>query len=211
MPLSCRYLPRSLRRQFTLAVGALALLILAGGLTAFYALRTSATTIRLLAEDRLAHMQDSQDMVQRTLLIERESFQLARAESLTDFQANYADIVDQMERFDDLVARLAAVGDDAALLELHQASQLFRNTANIVGQLRERDRQTSASQTERQATTTEFDDELRRQASALVASAQALNNQYARAYREAITELAASSGAKERWVEILLAGSLLLA
>ena len=202
-----------------LAAGGLALLILAGGLTSVYALRTSTATVRLLAEDRLVRMQEAQDLVQRTLLIERESYQLANADSLARMRANYTDIVEQMEKLDGLVDRLAAASDDAAILELHRASQLFRNTANVVAQLRDSGLQAEASlpfagkrsSSEQHQTEQEFDDELGRQASAMVLSAQVLNTQFTEAYRGAIRELAATAQSNERWVEILLVGSLLLA
>ncbi|QPK61727.1 response regulator [Methylomonas sp. LL1] len=214
-----RLWPRSLRWQFLIAAGVLALLILAGGLTAVYALRTSAASVRLLAEDRLVRMQEAQDLVQRTLLIERESYQLASADSLARMRASYAGIVEQMDLFDDLVERLAAAGNDAVILELHQASQLFRNTANVVAQLRESGLQAEASlpsagqrtSSGRQVLERAFDDELSRQASAMVLSAQVLNSQFSVAYRRVVRELADASRRNERWVEILLAGSLLLA
>lgn len=79
--------PRTLRRQFLLAVTALALLILAGGVTALYALRVATDSTRLLAEERLVHMQEAQDLVQHTLLIERESYKLAGAESAVAMRA----------------------------------------------------------------------------------------------------------------------------
>jgi signal transduction histidine kinase/DNA-binding NarL/FixJ family response regulator len=202
-----------------LAVGVLALLILAGGLTSVYALRASAAAVRLLAENRLVRMQQAQDMVQRTLLIERESYRLSNADSAEAMRSNYAGIVTQMEDFDDLVEQLATAGQDAAILELHQASQLFRNTANILAQLRESRLQTQASppgtgtpsrsappESER-----EFDDELHRHAGAMVQSAQALNDQFTAAYRRAMNELAINSRTSERWVAILLFASLLLA
>lgn len=69
-------MPQSLRAQFTLAFLTLALLILAGGATAVYALRTSNSATRQLTDERLVRMQNGQDMVQRTLLIERQTDQL---------------------------------------------------------------------------------------------------------------------------------------
>lgn len=130
-------MPQSLRGQFVLALSMLVLLILAGGITAVVALRTSNTAIRQLAEERLVRMQDAQDMLQRTLLIERETYQLLTTVSLDTVQLSYADMVKQLEVFDQLVGRLAAASNDVAVLDLHQAAQLFRNTANIAAQLRE--------------------------------------------------------------------------
>jgi signal transduction histidine kinase len=130
-------LPQSLRGQFVLALSMLVLLILAGGITAVYALRASNSAIRQLAEERLVRMQDAQDMLQRTLLIERETYQLLSTASLDTVRLSYADMVKQLALLDSLVERLAAASNDIAVLDLLQAGQLFRNTANIVAQLRE--------------------------------------------------------------------------
>lgn len=219
MPNRRRLLPKSLRWQFILAVAALALLISAGGLTAVYALRVSSSTIGILAEERLARMQESLDLVQRTLLIERESYQLASTDSISEMRESYAAIVKQLEVFDHLVERIAAASDDAAILELHQASQLFRNTANIVAQLRESELQAEArppsdsgrGSSPQHKADREFEQELRRQAGAMVASARLQTEHFTRTYREAALELARTSRRNERWVMVFLAGSLLLA
>jgi two-component system NtrC family sensor kinase len=220
-------MPRSLRRQFIFAVAGLALLTLAGGLTAIFALRAATSTSQLLVEERMARMQDAQDLVQHTLLIERESYQLATAESVDAMRASYAGIVNQLEQFDRLVDKIASeVGDDSiAVLDLHQSSQLFRNTANIVAQLRETELQ-AATKSGRSAskrtplqpqpgvdgkTSQQFRSELRRQASAMVASAQEQSDHYTRSFLVAWQELPKSSVRNQRWVLLLLIGSLSLA
>ncbi|WP_396641982.1 ATP-binding protein [Methylomonas sp. 2B] len=217
MSLSRRYLPRTLRRQFLFTLAALAALILAGGLTAVHALRGSANTVAWLAEERLESLRQAQQMVDQTLQIERASYQLARTGALAPMRASYADIAKRMEIFDVLVDKLAAGGEDAALLDLRQASQLFRNTANVVAQLRESAVRESlapqdvADSAARHRVQQEFDEELRRQATAMVDAARTLNDQYTEAYRNSVRELWQTARDKEHWVEILLAGSLLLA
>lgn len=129
-------LPQSLRAQFTLAFMALALLILAGGATAVYALRTSNSATRQLTDERLVRMQDGQDMLQRTLLIERQTDQLLTTRSPDTLRSSYAATVEQLEALDQLVQQLTAANNGVAILDMHQSSQLFRNTANIVAQLR---------------------------------------------------------------------------
>lgn len=137
-----RLLPQSLRAQFTLAFLALALLILAGGATAVYALRTSNSATRQLTDERLVRMQYGQDMVQNTLLIERQTDQLLTARSFETLHSTYAATVEQLEALDRLVLQLTAANNGVAILDVHQSSQLFRNTANIVAQLRESKLQT---------------------------------------------------------------------
>ena len=131
------WLPRSLRAQFALALSVLSLLMLAGGLAAAHALRTASHATQQLTQERFVRMQDAQDMVERTLLIEREAERLLSTDSLPAVHLSYAAIVDQTAVLDRVVAELAAAQEDAGVLELHQASQLFRNTANVVAQLRE--------------------------------------------------------------------------
>ncbi|MCL5228854.1 EAL domain-containing protein [Pseudomonas sp. In614] len=130
-------LPQSLRAQFTLAFLTLALLILAGGATAVYALRTSNNATRQLTDERLVRMQNGQDMLQRTLLIERQTDQLLTTRSPDALRSSYAATVEQLEALDQLVQQLTAANSGVAILDMYQSSQMFRNTANIVAQLRE--------------------------------------------------------------------------
>ncbi|MCL6701639.1 EAL domain-containing protein [Pseudomonas sp. T1.Ur] len=129
--------PQSLRAQFALAFVALALLILAGGATAVYALRSSNNATRQLTDERLVRMQYGQDMVQRTLLIERQTDQLLTTRSPEVLRSSYAATVEQLGALDQLVQQLTAANSAVAILDMHQSSQLFRNTATIVAQLRE--------------------------------------------------------------------------
>jgi len=132
-----RVMPRSLRGQFALALSVLALLILAGAMTAVYTLRTSNRIARQLTEERLVRMQDVQDLLEHTVLIERSTYQLLTTGSLDAVHSNYADIVEQLNMLDRLVRRVGASSDDLGVLDLQQSSQLFRSTTNIVAQLRE--------------------------------------------------------------------------
>lgn len=132
-----RVMPRSLRGQFALALSVLALLILAGAMTAVYTLRSSNRIARQLTEERLVRMQDVQDLLERTALIERSTYQLLTTGSLDAVHSNYADIVEQLNTLDRLVMRVGASSVDLGVLDLQQSSQLFRSTANIVAQLRE--------------------------------------------------------------------------
>lgn len=135
-------LPRSLRGQFMLALSVLSLLILAGGVAAVYALRMVSGATQQLAGEQLMRMQDAQDLVQRTLLIERETERLMASQSLPMVKLSYAAIVQQMTALERVVAGLASADDDVAVLDLHQSSQLYRNNANVVARLGERALQT---------------------------------------------------------------------
>jgi signal transduction histidine kinase len=171
-------------------------------------------------------MQDGQDLVRHTLFIELESYQLASAESSDAMQTSYKEIDRQVAGLDLLVDKISAVGGnvDNAVLELHQSSQLFRNTANIVAQMRGNELQAAAKQGSigrRASMQPQFSidgkvarqslNELRRQASAMVASARAQSDHFTQDFLGALQELAQTSANNQRWVTLLLAGSLLLA
>ena len=130
-------LPHSLRAQFTLAVSMLTLLIVVGSLAAFFSQRSSTGTTLRLTQDRLARMQQAQDVVQRTLLIERDADRLLWTRSPSKVRKSFAAIVTQTTELDRLVAGFANAHDDPVELGLLQSAQRFRNTANLVAQLRE--------------------------------------------------------------------------
>jgi len=203
-------LPRSLRGQFTLALTILSLLILACGVAALYALRTSSNAIQQLARERLVRMQEAQDMVRLALLIERETDRLT-TRSLPTVQASYAVIVRQTTVLDRLVAGLADSGDATAVLDLHQANQLLRNTANVVAQLRESALRSGPENRNEHQGLTQFHELLEHQADAMVAAARLQSAYFDGDYRAALRQLVETSGRHQQWVLLLLASSLLFA
>ncbi|MDD2758686.1 MAG: ATP-binding protein [Methylomonas sp.] len=211
-----RWLPRTLRRQFLLAVTVLTLLIMAGSILAAYALQSSADMIHQLAENRLTQLQEAQDLVRLTLRIEREARQLAETDSLDDLQETYAGIVERLTIFDSLIDRQAG-NEGMPLLDLHQASQMFRNTANIVAQQRKSELQNkaagqvSSSPEAGRQSRANYLRELHRQAEALAEAAQAQSESFTVAYRQAVGQLEAHSQHHAYWVIVLLTGSLILA
>ncbi len=209
-------IPQSLAAQFTLAVWTLALLIVAGGATAIYTLSASATAIRQLAEQRLTHLQEAQDLVQRTLLIERKALQLSGINTLAGIRETHRQVIEQLEAFDRLVDRLAAAAanDNVEVLDLHLSSQLFRNTVNIMAQLRESALSTETGERvapSRNASTPGLDSELQRQAEALAGAATQQSIYFTRDYREAVQHMADVSSRTRWWVVGLVGVSLLLA
>jgi signal transduction histidine kinase/DNA-binding NarL/FixJ family response regulator len=208
-------LPRTLRWQYVLAVVALTLLIVAGGSTAVYALRTSAKTIRLLTEERLTQMQEAQELVQRTLLIERESYQLMNVVSLEEMHSTYDEILTQLMEFDRLVDLQTADQGGDILLDLHQSSQLFRNTANVAARLREQQIRTAGDSNPPSPAPYQLEHrylkELRRQAGVLVSAAQQQLQQSMQQYRESLQHLDETTRRNVHWITLLLAGSLGLA
>ena len=208
-------LPHTLTAQFALAVLALASLIVAVGATSIYALSGSADAVRALSEQRLARLQDAQDLVQHTMLIERNALQLSAAASASDVRETHRQIVQQLEAFDALVDRLAAGGgsDNVEVLDLHQSSQLFRNTANVVAQLREgalQDAGRGAAVAQVPLAQT-MNEQMRRQGEALAAAARQQSEYFTRDYRQATRQLVDAANRTRWWVVALVAVSLLLA
>lgn len=202
--------PQSLRGQFSLAVLALSLLIVAGGLISVAALRDSAETSRQLAEERLQHLHDARDLLRHTLLIERETYRMLTVDTVEDMQRSYGEITAQMAILDTLVVRLSQSDTDIAVLSLHQSGQLFRNTAHIIARLR-KDILENGEKAEALADLHRFRGHLEAQVAVMASAANALSDHLSLDYREKILDLAATSRMDQRLVLALGAGSLLLA
>jgi signal transduction histidine kinase/CheY-like chemotaxis protein len=217
MNLSFR-LPRSLRRQFLLAVTALTLLIFAGSILSVYALLSSARSLHELEEERLTLMQEAHDLVRLTLQIERESHELTETISLDEMQANYAYIVKHLAEFDAVIDRLAD-NEATHLLELHHASQMFRNMANIVAQLRENELRAMAASRHPQNVSEirairppqRYQHQLYRLAETLIDASQRQSEFFTQDYRASVALLETLSQRNAHWVIVLLACSVILA
>jgi signal transduction histidine kinase/CheY-like chemotaxis protein len=206
------WLPHSLRTQFLLAISALTLLILAGGITAVHTLRTSATAVHQMTEERLVQMQTARDLVHRTLLIERASAQLAEAATLGEMRLHYVEIVKLLAESDALTDRLAARVGDGTLLDLHQSSQLFRNTVNVAAQLLERElRSADTISTSPAVSPRDYLGELHVRADNLLYAAWSQSDRFTSQYRDAMLQLNEVTQRHANWVTALIATSLLLA
>ncbi len=209
-------IPQSLAAQFALVVSCLAALVIAVGATTVYSLAGSAHAIRQLADQRLARLQDAQDLQQHTLKIERLALQLSAVDTVDAVRETHRQVIEHLASFDQLVDRLAAAAasDDVDMLALHRSSQRFRNTVNIEAQVRENalgaDNR-AASSAGPTASVLKLDADLRRQADALAAAAQQLSDYFTRDYREAVQRLADDSDRTRSWVIGEVGVSLLLA
>jgi two-component system, sensor histidine kinase and response regulator len=219
-----RLLPQSLRLQSLLSVTVLALLISVGGITAVYALRTLTGAARSLTDVRMTRMQEVQDLVKQALLIERESYQLANAESAEAVRVNYQKIDEYLRQFEQRVDHLASSSgnDKIDVLDLYQSSQLFRNTANVFVQLWAAQLQRLAAEedssvilmttpNERLSSLRRFHVELRRQASALVASSEKLSDHFNKDLYAGLEALSYASARNQTWVSMSIGVSLILA
>ena len=211
--------PHSLTAQCALVVSCLAALVVAVGATTVYSLDGSAHALRLLADDRLARLEDAQDLAQHTLMIERLALQLSSDDTVDAVRETHRHVLEQLASFDRLVGRLtsATARDDPGgdTLTLHRSSQRFRNTVNVEAQVREtalRERAvTVTSSTPRpEGSLASLDNDLLSQAGALAAAARQQSDYLTRDYRQAVQDLAESSDRTRAWVGAEVALSLLL-
>ena len=204
-------IPQSLAAQFTLVVSCLAALVAVVGATTIYSLSGSALAIRQLADQRLARLQDAQDLQQHTLKIERLALQLPAIVSVDGVRDMHAQVIGHLETFDQLVARLAgaAGSDDADMLALHLSSQRFRNTVNIEAQARENALRAAPVTPTAPGSAGPYAN-LPQEAEALATAAHRLSDSLTRDYRDAVQQLAAESDRTRRWVVGEVAVSLLL-
>jgi len=207
--------PRSLTAQFALVASCLAALVVAVGATTLYSLTGSAHALRQLAEDRLARLQDGQDLAQETLTIERMALQLASDDTVAAVLQTQRYIVDHLTLFDSLVDRLASapsthedVGIDA--LALHRLSQRFHNTVNIEAQVRE-SALGQGHPPQAEASLAALDRDLRDQAGDLAATARDQSDQLTSEYRKAVHKLAIDANHTRAWIVGEIALSLVLA
>jgi signal transduction histidine kinase len=130
-------LPHSLRRQFALALAGLALIFGAGGVFALYAVRQVAVASRQLAEERLLRVRLAQDLVAETATIALDASQLVNADTGIALHGSFERMERHLRNFDAIVTQISTTSGDLVVLDLHQASQLLRNSANVATQLRE--------------------------------------------------------------------------
>lgn len=208
-------LPQSLTAQFTLVVSCLAALVVAAGATTLYSLTGSSHALRQLAEDRLARLQDAQDLARQTLTIERMALQLSTDSTVDAVRDTQRHVIEHLVSFDRLVDRLASasptrkdVGVDT--LALHRSSQRFRNTINVEAQIREREL-ADAGARGATAPMPRLNEDLHSQADALAMVAHERSDRFTREYREAVQHLARSADRTRAWVAGEVAVSLLLA
>jgi PAS domain S-box-containing protein len=205
-------MPRSLRAQFAVALVAMASLIVAGGATAVFALHATSTAARQASQERLERMQTAQDLQQRTQHIELLADRMVIGDSARLAREAYAEILSELDALEQLTARLA-VGDDESILDLHQSSQLFRNSAHVLAQLRDAMALpvTVNANAASAAALETYREELQTYARAMAVSARQRSDQLTHEYQAAVLRIVDASHVSAYWVVAWLAFSLLAA
>jgi len=202
-----RLRPQSLRAQFAVALSAMALLIVAGGATAFLALIATGNAARQFSEEQLARVQNTQDLQQRTLQIQLLAERMVAADSRVAAHQTYAQILGELDALDQLTARLA-VSEDVSVLDLHQSSQLFRNSAHVLAQLRDAAARSGPVDAPPTTALKIYREEMQAHAQALAQSAREQSDRLARAQQAAVLRVVDASHTSAYWVVAWLAFSL---
>jgi PAS domain S-box-containing protein len=205
-----RLTPQSLRAQFAVALCAMAILIVVGGATAFLALFATGNAARQFSEEQLARARNTLDLQQRTLQIELLAERMIAADSRAVAHQTYAQILSELDALDQLTARLA-VSEDVSVLDLHQSSQLFRNSAHVLAQLRDAAERRSPADVSSTSALRSYRDEMQVHAQALAQSAREQSDRLARAHQAAVLRVVEASHASAYWVVAWLAFSLVTA
>jgi len=204
-----RWMPHSLRGQFAAALVAMGALVVAGGATAVYALRSTGEAAREASLERLALVEAAQELQQHTQQIQLLSDRMVAAESGEAMRRHYEQILRQLDDLDRLTAQLA-VSDDASVLDLHMASQLFRNSAHVISHLRE-DASMGGAPEVKAVALASYRDEMQAHALEMAGAAHEQSEQLTRAYQATVQRVVDASRVSAWWVVGWLAFSLLSA
>ncbi|WP_374565981.1 ATP-binding protein [Ideonella sp.] len=202
-----RLMPHSLRGQFTAALVAMGALVVVGGATAVYALRSTGEAARQVSQERLQLVETAQELQQHSLQIELLSDRMVAAETPDAARRHYDQILQELEQLDELTARLA-VSDDASVLDLHMASQMFRNSAHVISHLREDASMVGEPEVRAVALAT-YRDEMQAHALELAQAAREQSDHLTRAYQQAVQRVVDASRVSAWWVVAWLTFSLL--
>ncbi len=209
-PWLSRLRPRSLGAQFAVALSAMAVLIVVGGATAFLALFATGDAARRFSEEQLARARHTQDLQQQTRQIERLAERMLAADSRELARQTYARIVSELDALDELTARMAA-SEDMSVLDLHQSSQLFRNSAHVLAQLRDAAARPGADDASTAAALQSYREEMHAHAQALAQAAREQSEQLSRAHQAAVLRVVDAARASAYGVVAWLAFSLVAA
>ena len=208
--LLARFTPQSLRAQFAVALSAMGLLIVAGGATAFLALIATGNAARQFSDEQLERVHNTQDLQQRTSQIQLLADRMVAADSRVVARQTYALILSELDALDQLTARLA-VSEDVSVLDLHQSSQLFRNSAHVLAQVRDATPRSAPVDASPTTALKSYHEEMQTHARALAQSAREQSDRLARAHQAAVLRVVDASYTSAYWVVAWLAFSLLTA
>jgi signal transduction histidine kinase/DNA-binding NarL/FixJ family response regulator len=155
-------------------------------------------------------MEEARNLVHHTLLVERESFRMMTDSSVEGLQDRYSEIIRLLTVLDSLVTDLSKTEGDVAILALHHAGQMFRNSAHIVVRLRKQ-MLVEGMTDKRQVVLLRFQNQMEQQVLGMVAAAEKLSSRFTEDYREQVYRLAATSQRNQKLILLIVGCSLILA
>jgi len=193
---------RTLRAQFALALGAMLLLVLASGTVGVIELLQLSQQVQQVTRTRLDYFNDAQELLERTRQL--ELYATSRRMRPDKDAQGYQTVLRNLDELDRLTARLS-ISEDAQVLDLHESSQLFRSTMQVVAQLLELppeagDETRVAQQLQRST------DDMQRHAARMVETARQQSDAFSRAYQDSMAH-AAEVSRRSAGLVALLAGA----
>nr|WP_297355953.1 ATP-binding protein [uncultured Caldimonas sp.] len=202
-----RWLPKTLRWQFALALVAMATLVVSGGAVAVRALLSLSGEAQELARERLSYMQDAQELLDHARQVQLYAAQGLASPGDGGTGASFESVMKRLDELDRLTARLA-VSNDASVLDLHQSSQLFRSAVQVVAQLNELHPFDASAREDAMQLAHRSVVEMQEYAGRMARSAQEQSEAISKAYQASADRLVEASRQTALWVVALLLGSL---
>lgn len=203
---------RTLKGMFFTVSFFIVVLIISACLVAINALTVSAADSRMLAKEHLVVMQDAQLLLQRTMMIEHKTHKLITG-GVAEVDTNYDEITKLLNSIDSLVEGFGHATSGTAILDLHQASQVFRNLVHIIARLRRdlSNPEASAQQiSKKQQSLDLFQQQLTQQIEALMITSEELSSRINFDYRQALDKLTTEIDFRQKIVLYMMLASLLL-
>jgi PAS domain S-box-containing protein len=132
-----RPLLRTLRAQFFVALTGMAVLLAAAGVIAVHSLNVAGEATRRLAQERLRFLYDAQELLDDARQVQMDAYVATMHADGEPGPLDDGSLMRRLDEMDRVTARLA-VSDDVSILDLHQASQIFRASAQVVARLHRR-------------------------------------------------------------------------
>jgi signal transduction histidine kinase len=125
---------RTLRAQFFVSLAGMSVLLVAAGVIAVYSLNVAGEATRRLAQERLRFLYDAQQLLDDARQVQMDAYVATRRTDGEPGPLDDGTLMRRLDEMDRVTARLA-VSDDVSILDLHQSSQIFRASAQVVARL----------------------------------------------------------------------------
>jgi two-component system, NtrC family, sensor kinase len=202
---------KSLKGKFFLALLTIALLNLAIGSIAIYALRAAVEDSNRQAETHLETMQNGQKLLEHSIMIEHQLQLLFKGES-REVDRSYSKILEQLDSIDAVVANLGHSTSGPAILDLHQINQLFRNSVHIVARLRSETHDKNSSQEsldKKNQVLNQYQLQLDNQIETMIITSDELASRVNYDYRQTVDELISKTEYRQNIVLSFMLASLI--